>query len=395
MSSLKRNLKKIMAVLCLGVMFLLSGLFFAGCGGSDVENLSLSANYTSISLHKGETKNLQFTIGNYKDGIDNGISFSLVDSASSTSSSEHVSLKVVSQQDAVTTVQLTGLSGGSTTLIAMTKEGSKTCKVDIEVLQYSSSIALKNNLALYVSKNQAFEPSSNMFNFDDNSTEKDLTFHFADKVENVGDNNRFAKVTLDKNNVLHFYYENGDENTEIEATNLAFDGQSFSAFARYNYYEYVDGNREERTIVVPFSFSALEGFEENAIIVEGANGNEVDLIVNSKNDDKRQASLKVTIPYSAINPTIAGGLANSYVKVECLADDSSVLSVEKKNETYNASNKTVSFELILTSSTTISQKTNLKIKIYYYVDGKSFDGGESSVCKTKNIVVDLNVAPHR
>ena len=138
MSSLKRNLKKIMAVLCLGVMFLLSSLFFAGCGGSDVENLSLSANYTSISLYKGETKNLQFTIGNYKDGIDNGISFSLVDSASSTSNSEHVSLKVVSQQDAVTTVQLTGLSGGSTTLIAMTNEGSKTCKVDIEVLQYSS-----------------------------------------------------------------------------------------------------------------------------------------------------------------------------------------------------------------------------------------------------------------
>lgn len=393
MSSLKRNLKKIMAVLCLGVMFLLSSLFFAGCGGSDVENLSLSANYTSISLYKGETKNLQFTIGNYKDGIDNGISFSLVDTASSTSSSEHVSLNVVSQQDAVTTVQLTGLSGGSTTLIAMTNEGSKTCKVDIEVLQYSSSITLKNDVALYVSKNQAFEPSSNMFNFDDNSTEKNLTFHFADKVENVGDNNRFAKVTLGKNNVLHFYYENGEENTEIEATNLAFDGQSFSAFARYNYYEYVDGNREERTIVVPFSFSALEGFEENPIIVEGANGNEVDLIVNSKNDDKRQASLKVTIPYSAINPTIAGGLANSYVKVEYLADDSSVLSVEKKNETYNASNKTVSFELILTSSTTISQETNLKIKIYYYVDGKSFDGGESSVCKTKNIVVDLNVAP--
>ena len=397
MSSLKRNLKKIMAVLCLGVMFLLSSLFFAGCSGSDVENLSLSANYTSISLYKGETKNLQFTIGNYKDGIDNGISFSLVDSASSTSNSEHVSLKVVSQQDAVTTVQLTGLSGGSTTLIAMTKEGSKTCKVDIEVLQYSSSITLKNDVALYVSKNQAFEPSSNMFNFDDNSTEKDLTFHFADKVENVGDNNRFAKVTLDENNVLHFYYENGDENTEIEATNLAFDGQTFSAFARYNYYEYVDGNREERTIVVPFSFCALQGFEENSIIVEGADivegaeGDEVTLIVNSRNEDDRTAKLNVKIPYSAINPTIADSLENSYVRFEYSVDDSSVLSVEKSNESFE--NQMINFDLTLTSSTTISQETNLKIKIYYYVDGKSFDEGESSVCQTKNIVVDLNVAP--
>lgn len=391
MSSLKRNLKKLIAVLCLGVTFLLSGLFFAGCGGSDLENLTLSSNYTSISLYKGESKNIQFTIGNYNDNIDNSLSFSLVDSASSTSSSEHVGLKVISQQGATTTVQLTGLSGGSTTLIAMTNEGAKTCKVDIEVFQYSSSISLKNNQALYVSKNQAFVPSSEMFDFDSNSTEKELTFHFTDKVENVGDNNRFAKVMLDEANTLHFYYENGEENTEIETISLAYDAQSFSAFARYNYYEYVDGTREERTIVVPFSFCALQGFEENPIKVEGAEDDKVSLVVNSKNENDRSAKLNVKIPYSAINPTIAGSIANSYVKFEYLVDDSSVLSVEKSNESYE--NQTISFDLTLTSSTTISQETNLELKIYYYVDGKSFDNGENSVCKTKNIVVDLNVAP--
>ncbi len=397
MNILRRNLKKIIAVLCLGVMFLLSGLFFAGCGGSDLENLTLSANHTSISLYKGETKDVQFTIGNYNDSIDNGLSFSLVDSTSSTNSSEHVDLKVVSQQGATTTVQLTGLSGGSTTLVAMTNEGSKTCKVNIEVLQYSSSIALKNNLALYVSKNQAFVPGSDMFDFDNNSTEKNLTFHFANNVESVGDNNRFAKVALDESNTLHFYYESGEENTEIESTNLAYDGQTFSAFARYNYYEYVDGNREERTIVVPFSFCALQGFEENSIIVEGADivegaeGDEVTLIVNSRNEDDRTAKLNVKIPYSAINPTIADSLENSYVRFEYSVDDSSVLSVEKSNESFE--NQMINFDLTLTSSTMISQETNLKLKIYYYVDGKSFDNGENSVCQTKNIVVDLNVAP--
>lgn len=397
MNILRRNLKKIIAVLCLGVMFLLSGLFFAGCGGSDLENLTLSANHTSISLYKGETKDVQFTIGNYNDSIDNGLSFSLVDSTSSTNSSEHVDLKVVSQQGATTTVQLTGLSGGSTTLVAMTNEGSKTCKVNIEVLQYSSSIALKNNLALYVSKNQAFVPGNDMFDFDNNSTEKNLTFHFANNVESVGDNNRFAKVTLDESNTLHFYYESGEENTEIESTNLAYDGQTFSAFARYNYYEYVDGNREERTIVVPFSFCALQGFEENSIIVEGADivegaeGDEVTLIVNSRNEDDRTAKLNVKIPYSAINPTIADSLENSYVRFEYSVDNSSVLSVEKSNESFE--NQMINFDLTLTSSTTISQETNLKIKIYYYVDGKSFDGGDFSVCQTKDIVVDLNVAP--
>ena len=391
MSKLRRNFKKIASALCLGVVFLLSGLFFAACGEPAASSLTLSASQTSVSLYRGETENLTFTIGNYQDSIDGSLSFSLVDSTSATSSSEHVALRVLSQEGATTTVQLTGLSGGSTTLVAMTNEGSKTCSVQIEVLQYSSSVSLKSDLSLYVSQNHDFAPNSAMFDFEDNSTEKDLTFHFASSVEDIGDHNRFSTVSMDESGTLHFFYENGEENTEIEATSMAYDGQSFSAFARYNFYEYVDGVREQRTIAVPFSFCALQGMAENALKVTGTEGDIVSLVVNSQSTSDYQKTLTVTVPYSAINPSLSASLANSYIAVSYQVENSAVLSVEKQNE--QANDTTISFDLVLTSSTMVSQETSLTITAYYLVDGQSFEGGGASVSKTKTITVDLNVAP--
>lgn len=389
MSKLRRNFKKIASALCLGVVFLLSGLFFAACGEPAASSLTLSASQTSVSLYRGETENLTFTIGNYQDSIDGSLSFSLVDSTSATSSSEHVALRVLSQEGATTTVQLTGLSGGSTTLVAMTNEGAKTCSVQIEVLQYSSSVSLKSDLSLYVSQNHDFAPNSGIFDFEDNSTEKDLTFHFASSVEDIGDHNRFSTVTIDADGVLHFFYENGEENTEIEETSMAYDGQSFSAFARYNFYEYVDGVREQRTIAVPFSFCALQGMAENALKVTGADI--VSLVVNGQDEGDYQKRLTVTVPYSAINPSLSASLANSYIAVSYQAENSAVLSVEKQNE--RANENTISFDLVLTSSTMVSQETSLTISAYYLVDGQSFEGGDASVSQTKTITVDLNVAP--
>ncbi len=389
MSKLRRNFKKIASALCLGVVFLLSGLFFAACGEPAASSLTLSASQTSVSLYRGETENLTFTIGNYQDSIDGSLSFSLVDSTSATSSSEHVALRVLSQEGATTTVQLTGLSGGSTTLVAMTNEGSKTCSVQIEVLQYSSSVSLKSDLSLYVSQNQDFAPNSGMFDFEDNSTEKDLTFHFASRVEDIGDHNRFSTVSMDESGTLHFFYENGEENTEIEATSMAYDGQSFSAFARYNFYEYVDGVREQRTIAVSFSFCALQGMAENALKVTGADI--VSLVVNGQDESDYQKTLTVTVPYSAINPSLSASLENSYIAVSYQVENSAVLSVEKQNE--RANENTISFDLVLTSSTMVSQETSLTISAYYLVDGQSFEGGDASVSQTKTITVDLNVAP--
>lgn len=391
MSKLRRNFKKIASALCLGVVFLLSGLFFAACGEPAASSLTLSASQTSVSLYRGETENLTFTIGNYQDSIDGSLSFSLVDSTSATSSSEHVALRVLSQEGATTTVQLTGLSGGSTTLVAMTNEGSKTCSVQIEVLQYSSSVSLKSDLSLYVSQNQDFAPNSGMFDFEDNSTEKDLTFHFASRVEDIGDHNRFSTVSMDESGTLHFFYENGEENTEIEPTSMAYDGQSFSAFARYNFYEYVDGVREQRTIAVSFSFCALQGMAENALKVTGAEDDIVSLVVNSQEENDYQKTLTVTVPYSAINPSLSASLSNSYIAVSYQVENSAVLSVKKQNE--RASDDTISFDLVLTSSTMVSQESSLTISAYYLVDGQSFEGGEASVSQTKTITVDLNVAP--
>ena len=145
--------------LSLGAVFLLSGIFFSVCGKSPASKITLSAHKTSVTLFVGETDTVEFTIGNYVDSINSEISFSLIDSSVSQGTSEHVSLKVLSQEGAKTVVQLVGVSGGKTTLVAMTTEGSKTCSVEINVKQYSSSISLKDDVLLYVSENSVFYPT--------------------------------------------------------------------------------------------------------------------------------------------------------------------------------------------------------------------------------------------
>lgn len=405
MKKLSANLKKMLVALSLGAIFLLSGIFFAACGESAASRISLSADKSSLTLYVGESDTVEFTIQNYEDSIDGSLSFSLVDSTVAGQTSEHVSLSVLSQNGATTVVQLTGQSGGKTTLVAMTNEGSKTCSVEIDVRQYSSSLTLKSDALLYVTDGTPFTPSADLFDFDDNATEVSLTFHRANIADDVGDNNVFASARLETDEqtgarTIRYYFENGQENSSIVEENVV-DGREFVIFARYVSYTYVDGEREENVLVLPLSYYAIFGFEGEAISVlrngeAVANGDTVSIVVNSKDEANFAANLQVTLPYSLIDRSQTGQelpvAENSFVKFSYSAD-TSLLAIER-SEVVDNGNGTMSFSLNVTSSRPISQETQLVINAFYQIGDQSFASSEdASVSQTFVINLDMNIAP--
>ena len=215
MQKVSYKFKKLITAISLGVVLLLAGLFFVGCGESAASRLTITPDKTSVSIFTGESTDITFSLGNYESGVDSTISFSLIDSTVASATSEHVTLEVISQQETQTTVRVIGVSGGTTTLVATTNEGSKQAFVNIEVRQYSSSISLKDGQLLYVTDQSPFAPNEQMYNFESNATERNLTFHRTELASEISEENAFvsANLTFDAENgqyLVNFVKENGE-----------------------------------------------------------------------------------------------------------------------------------------------------------------------------------------
>ena len=389
-ATIRNILKRVVLLLCLGTIFVFAGLFFAGCGESASEKLTLTASQSSVTLYRGETKEIQFTIGNFVDGVDNSLSYSLYDSTAATTTSAHITLKEVSRNDNVIVVQITAISGGQTILVATTNEGSKSCSVQIDVLQYSNSVALDESKMLYVTPNSSFVPTDEMFVFEDNSTEKNLTFHYAMTIDQIGELNLFSQIKYEQGQ-LNFYFANGEKNANITPISVSKDGQGITAYARYSFFEYIDGARQERTIVVPFVFYVLKGLEDDAIEIDGIEKDQLTLVVNGKDEQSYKKTISVTIPYSPINSNAESTLSNSFIKFDYTKPD--IFSAIVSGETYNKEDNKLTIDFEITSSTTVSQQTELNFDLYYMVGEQSFKNEESYVSKQRTIQINLKVAP--
>ncbi len=243
---------------------MLSGLFFIGCDDNLASKITLSSDVSSISLFAGSSQNITFTIGNYDSSIDANLDFAIIDSAAGNMESEHVKLEVVSQNGNITVVEVTGKSGGNATLVASTREGNKSTSVQIEVKQYSENISLKSNSLLFVSNQSPFVPSESYFEFDDNSTERQLRFFRADFAEAASEDNAFEKVEIGKKDgrdVLIFTRPNSQNLDEEQSTFT----EPFSEGRVVNFItKYEKGEGEEETLIA--TFSALSGFENDSEI---------------------------------------------------------------------------------------------------------------------------------
>ena len=393
MERVRRNIKKWISCLCLGAIMLLSGLFFVGCGDSPADKLTLNPDREVVDVYAGESENITFTIGNYTNGIDTSLSFTLVDSTISSTESEHVKLEVVNKDGTKTTVKVTGKTGGKTTLVASTNEGNKKASVIINVKQYSSKFELKRNSLIYVSKNTPFIPSEKLFNFDDNATERKVTFHFTDAASKANDNNAFVKAELvkDENDIYSviFYQEDGFAVVRDEYKNV-LEGTGISIIAKY-YNPQTDTTESQQ-----FSLTVLYGFEDGTKIEAYDDAGAVEKIELVTNDDGdgtsnwRSKNFKVRVPHVE---NIEG---TENVKFDVQNDINGLISVQKvKNLDESTANIDV-YDFEIVSTAVAASQTTIRLRLYYEIDGISYvDSGDSSVEQQVSIPVYVKIAPSK
>lgn len=372
---------------------LLSGLFFVGCGESPADKLTLNPDREVVDVYAGESENITFTIGNYTNGIDTSLSFTLVDSTISSIESEHVKLEVVNKDGTKTTVKVTGKTGGKTTLVASTNEGNKKASVIINVKQYSSKFELKRNSLIYVSKTTPFIPSEKLFNFDDNATERKVTFHFTDAVSKANDNNAFVKAELvkDENDIYSviFYQEDGFAVVRDEYKNV-LEGTGISIVAKY-YNPQTNATESQQ-----FSLTVLYGFEDGTKIEAYDDAGAVEKIELVTNDDGdgtnnwRSKNFKVKVPHVE---NIEG---TENVKFDVQNDKNGLISVQKvKNLDESTANIDV-YDFEIVSTAVAASQTTIRLRLYYEIDGTSYvDSGDSSVEQQISIPVYVKIAPSK
>ena len=396
MQKVSFKLKRLIAFVSLGVVLLLAGLFFVGCGESAAAKLTITPDKTNITLFAGESEEVTFTLGNKEKGVDSLINFSLIDSTVASSESEHVLLEVVSQQDTQTTVRLTGKSGGKTTLVATTNEGNKQAFVYIDVKQYSSSLSLKDDVLLYVSNTTDFVPSEEMYNFEENSTERNLTFHKTEVENEISDENQFVSVKLtydqqNNQNIITFVKENG----ETFGDTVVSLGSQINFMARYE-----NGQTLEISSLRSY-FTVLTGLGDDAIQIT-LNSQPVDLqqgltIIANDIEGRQEVELVVKVPSYIAN--LGAVNEQNFIQFEDIVKDGGVLTISREkvregDPLFEAGFATYRYKI--TSATIQACSTGIDFKLFYMIDGQSFENAQDEAVSQKlTLPVQIKVAPSR
>ena len=394
MQKVSYKFKKLITIICLGVVFLLSGLFFVGCGESPASKLTITPDKTNISIFVGESADVTFTLGNYEKGVDGALSFALIDSTVASATSEHVSLQIISQEETQTIVRVTGISGGSTKLVATSREGNKQAFVSIEVRQYSSSVALKDEQLLYVTQDSPFVPNENMYKFDSNSTERTLTFHKTELASEISDENAFVSANLTYDNdtqqyILSFVKENG----ETFGSSVVSLGTQINFMARY---ENAQTLKIESVLAY---FTVLPSLPENSIEIivddEPVNIQDGITIIANDNDGADVVDFIVRVPsYIQNSGTV---YEENFITFEDKAENSSLLTITKQlanqgDPLFKENFATYRYQV--SSATIQAITTNLNFKLYYSIGDQSFENAnDSSVSQNLQLPVLIRVAP--
>ena len=202
-----KRTKSIFIVLFGIFAFLFAGFSFVGCG-IDYSKISITTQTESITLEKGESKDIYFEIKNYQKGFEKVVSISeksgngTIGSGNGSKSTRTFKFSSPTYlSDGRIKVTVTGLAGGNSTLSAFTLDGGKECLVDISVTQYAEKQSEMNSLneLLYVSDDIDFIPDAGLFEFDANVTYKDLSYYVYEKRGdfNLSVYNKLLSVTDD------------------------------------------------------------------------------------------------------------------------------------------------------------------------------------------------------
>ncbi len=408
MQRVSKVFKNLITFVSLGVIFMLFGIFFVGCGSNPTSDLTLSSSVDEVSLFvDGESQEVSFTIGNYKNSVDPNISFTLIDSTSISSldsydakiESEHVVLERVSQEGSTTTVKLTGKSGGTTSLVARCA-GEKEKSINIVVKQYASVFKFEDDVLLFVSDRADFIPNDSFFVFEDvvvggNVTERQVSFYKTNNLDGTNDENKFerARIKLDGQGgrSVEFLNQEGQIIGGLTVPDVQ-DGQTIDFVS-----EYVNPQTSEVYKLLN-RFTVISGFQsENMIEVKGADDsavNEISIIANDTSSlNRNEVSLMVTVPYAGYKN--AEDEMEDYVFFSASSENINEVCVIYSPEKIDAQTGKAVYHVTLSSNVSSSAETTLNLDVYYKFNGESFMGAnDSSVHQHLSIPVHVLILPN-
>ena len=171
-----KTFKRIFVGVFSAIAFMVAGLFFAGCE-EDYSNVTVTSDVASLSLEVGATETLNFQINNAPSSFFNNLIFNVDNEGKIEISNKVINGNVIS-------VDITALEGGTVNLMAVTEDDFIYTFVQINIIEHSESMEY-NSSFLYYTYTTPFVANDGIFNFDANTTDRDVTFYFL--TEDVSD----------------------------------------------------------------------------------------------------------------------------------------------------------------------------------------------------------------
>ncbi len=164
-----KTFKRIFVGVFSAIAFMVAGLFFAGCE-EDYSNVTVTSDVASLSLEVGATETLNFQINNAPSSFFNNLIFNVDNEGKIEISNKVISGNVIS-------VDISALEGGTVNLMAVTEDDFIYTFVQINIIEHSESMEY-NSSFLYYTYTTPFVANDGIFNFDANTTDRDVTFYF-------------------------------------------------------------------------------------------------------------------------------------------------------------------------------------------------------------------------
>ena len=188
-----KTFKRIFVGVFSAIAFMVAGLFFAGCE-EDYSNVTVTSDVASLSLEVGATETLNFQINNAPSSFFNNLIFNVDNEGKIEISNKVISGNVIS-------VDITALEGGTVNLMAVTEDDFIYTFVQINIIEHSESMEY-NSSFLYYTYTTPFVANDGIFNFDANTTDRDVTFYFL--TEDVSDQTFIGFEEIDTSDPENF-----------------------------------------------------------------------------------------------------------------------------------------------------------------------------------------------
>ena len=423
-------LRNVLIGFCGMFAFLFAGFFFAGCG-IDYSKIQLSCDKQVVELEVGESVDLTFTIENYQSGFSNKIDFN--DQSSGLSKLFSCSDPKYVDENHIK-VSVTGLAGGNGKLEVVTLEAGKTCSVDIFVEQYTNDLS-DNGQVLYVSNQTSFVPSASFYNFDANTTNKNLSYYYITETRDV-DFNLFKLQELSFQGGSYAVFTDGVATVTLPVSrfdkaellkqldqqenvlSVSLDGQQvltgklseFNFLAVYDYSINEDGKVKEslyenilydvsKVYVLPDLEVEISGgyldSQTGAIEFSDFSENSIRIVPNNSEMNVYILKLEMAMGIEDLAFDFDLSVSNNYVDVDFLKDSNNDGIYDgyyaKNGDEYNVLEKKDNvYYLKITQNSQTQAHTDVSLRVYY---DKAQGVYDESVNVEKYFGVDIEIAP--